>query len=286
MRNRDRPAPAGGAGSPQRAATVSIGSAPGWWAALADLVWPASCPGCGLTGASAAPACAACLTAFAVTPLPTAPDPRPAWLPALWSVADYDGRARAVLLAYKEHGARRLAGPLGAALGAALGTALASAPAAGATAAQRSSVVVVVPMPSSPVARRSRGEDPTLRLARTAVIRLRARGQPVTLLPALVQSRGLRDQAGLSATDRIRNLSGGLRVRPSAVRSLETASAVLLADDIVTTGATLAEATRALRACDVAVSGAAVVAATRRHSLTAAHPMIGRGRLRDQRDGD
>lgn len=251
---------------------------------MADLLWPASCPGCGLTGAGAAPACAACLTAFTGAPLPTAPDPRPAWLPALWAVADYDGRARAVLLAYKEHGTRRLAGPLGTALATALDAALDTALAA-ASATPRPGRCVVVPMPSSAAARRSRGEDPMLRLARTAVRRLRATGQPVTLLPALVQSRGLRDQAGLSATDRMRNLSGGLRVRPGALRSL-AGSTVLLADDIVTTGATLAEATRVLRAGDVSVAGAAVVAATRRHRVAAAGTMIGWGRLRGHRDGD
>lgn len=168
-----------------------------------------------------------------------------------------------MLLAYKEHGVRRLAGPLGTALAA--GLAAASSGSSGSPGSPGSHCVVV-PMPSSAAARRSRGEDPTLRLARVAAGVLRSGGRPARLLPALEQSPGVRDQAGLSASDRVRNLSGGLRMRPSAIRWLRASPTVLLADDIVTTGATLAEATRVLQAGDIAVAGAAVVAATRRQT--------------------
>lgn len=236
---------------------------PGWCAELADLIWPATCPGCGATGAGAAPACPGCLAAFSTPAYRTVPIPRPACLPAVWAVADYQGSAREVLVAYKEHGRRRLAGPLGAALAAGLSAAL---EAAGGLPPACAASCVVVPMPSSAAARRSRGDDPTRRLASAAVRRLRAGGVPAQLLPALRQLPGVVDQAGLSAEARLRNLTGMLQVRPAAMPPLRAAAAVLLADDIVTTGATLAEATRVLQAGNCAVTGAAVVAATRRRA--------------------
>jgi predicted amidophosphoribosyltransferase len=121
-----------------------------------------------------------------------------------------------------------------------------------------------VPMPSSATARRARGADPTWHLVATAVRHLRAGGTPVRVLPALRQSRAVADQAELSARGRAANLRGALEVRSGAVPLLAGAGAVVLADDIVTTGATLAEAARALVAVGVAVRGAAVVAATQR----------------------
>ena len=233
--------------------------------ALLDLVWPAACPGCGTLGADTAPACSACLSVLTARPSPTAPLPSPPLLPPLWTVTDYDGPTRALLVAYKEEGRHRLARPLGAALAAALGAALdAQRPQRRGGSGRSEPRVLVVPMPSSATARRARGADPTWHLVATAVRHLRAGGTPVRVLPALRQSRAVADQAELSARGRAANLRGALEVRSGAVPLHAGAGAVVLADDIVTTGATLAEAARALVAVGVAVRGAAVVAATQR----------------------
>ena len=71
----------------------------------------------------------------------------------------------------------------------------------------------------------------------------------------------MRDQAGLDARARRANLSGGFRLR----RRLPAGGPVVLIDDLVTTGSTLAEAARVLRASGVPVLGAAAAATERRH---------------------
>jgi predicted amidophosphoribosyltransferase len=101
-----------------------------------------------------------------------------------------------------------------------------------------------------------------LRMARVAAARLRASGRAAAVLPALTHRRKVADQAGLGRGARAENLDGALAVRASTARLLGERPVVLL-DDVMTSGATLAEAARALRAAGNAPVGAAVLAATR-----------------------
>ena len=68
------------------------------------------------------------------------------------------------------------------------------------------------------------------------------------------------DQVGLDAGERSDNLTGALAVPFGGARLL-TAGPVVLVDDLMTTGASLAEAARAVRAANGLVSGGAVIAA-------------------------
>ena len=70
------------------------------------------------------------------------------------------------------------------------------------------------------------------------------------------------DQAGLGAAQRRANLEGRFRAR--APRSSRPAGAVLLVDDVVTSGATLREAQRALEESGWSPRAAVTLAATRR----------------------
>jgi orotate phosphoribosyltransferase len=72
----------------------------------------------------------------------------------------------------------------------------------------------------------------------------------------------------LSAAERAANLANRMRAAPGAA-----GRPVLLVDDIVTTGATLAEASRALRAAGWQVCGAAVIAATKLRRSEQRRPM-------------
>jgi predicted amidophosphoribosyltransferase len=118
-----------------------------------------------------------------------------------------------------------------------------------------------VPVPSARRAVAARGHDPVRRMALAAAGELRRGGRPARVLPVLRQRRTVADQAGLDARRRWANLAGALGTVAGAGRLLEEGPVVVV-DDLVTTGASLAEAARALGRAGGRVAGAAVVAAS------------------------
>jgi predicted amidophosphoribosyltransferase len=196
-------------------------------------------------------------------PTPTPPD-----LPPPFAVADYAGPTRSLLLAYKEDGVVGLQSVLGPAL----------AESVVAATAGQSRGLILVPVPSSRAARRARGDDVVARLARRAARVLRARRYEIRVVKALTHTRRVADSAGLTSAERSTNLARAFRVRGGALAAL-TGRPVILVDDLVTTGATLAECTRTLRTGGVVVHAAATVAATRRDLS------IARGGLHNARAG-
>ncbi|MFG3103023.1 ComF family protein [Streptomyces sp. NPDC048182] len=215
----------------------------GWWREMADLVLPAECEGCGRAGAVLCSRCRAALTG--TEPWRARPDPEPPGLPAVHAATRYGDEVRAALLAHKERGALALTGPLGAALAGAVRAGSAAAregPAAGRGA------VLLVPVPSARRAVRARGHDPVRRIALAAAGELRRSGTPARVLAVLRQRHAVADQSGLAARERLENLRGALAVVRGGGRLLSGGGPVVLVDDLMTTGASLAEAARAVRA--------------------------------------
>ncbi|WP_329580623.1 phosphoribosyltransferase family protein [Kitasatospora sp. NBC_01250] len=224
--------------------------------ALLDLLLPASCAGCGEPGSQLCPVCRALLAGLRAAPAAAHPTP-PGLLP-LHSCAVYRDPLRRLLIAHKERGALRLAGPLGAVLAEAVRGALTEA-----APGPHRHPVLLVPVPSARHAVRARGQDATRRLARSAAGRLGRTGLPCRVAPVLRQHRPVADQAGLGAGQRRANLHRALAVPPRFHTALRGRRLVLV-DDLVTTGASLAEAARALRAAGAPPLAAATVAATAR----------------------
>ncbi len=260
----------------------------GWWDVprlFADLAFPQDCAGCARPGPALCPACASALAGPALL---TWPVPAPTGLPPPYAVAPYDGLARAVLLAHKEHARFALAHPLGVALATAIAAAAGvggARPGAGLPAGGISGSGAVgpgldggvdgfgvVPVPSRRAAVRRRGHDPTRRLVLAAVRELRSYGHQVAWLPVLRYARPVADQAGLTAAERTANMAGALRL-PERYARLIRDRVIVVADDVITTGATLAEAARTLAGYGARVVGVATIAATPRHM--AAHSLRG-----------
>lgn len=210
---------------------------------LVELVLPRRCPGCGRAGEALCPRCAVALRGVgrldgtAADALPA----EPTGVPVAAGPA-YRDEAVALVHAWKEAGRRDLAPALAGVLAAAVRL----LPATG-------EGLLLVPVPSRRSAVRRRGEDVVADLARRAAVLLTAGDVPAGSEPLLRQVRPVADQAGLDASGRRANVHGAfaaVRARPGAV---------VVVDDVLTTGASAAEAVRALHCAQMSVVGVAAV---------------------------
>jgi ComF family protein len=216
-----------------------------------DLALPARCPGCGAEGP---PICAACLPALdARLELPAGiaiglPSDVPPPLLQLEWCAPFTGLIRNALHELKYAGEKRLAAPLGEAIARRWRRAGAGGD-------------LLVPVPVHADRARARGYDQAELIARAAALEL---GLPCAAI--LERARATIAQFDLDRSARATNVDGAFRLRPRVTPAATTDQRrplagrwIILIDDVVTTGATLAACAKPLiEAGAIGVSAATV----------------------------
>jgi predicted amidophosphoribosyltransferase len=207
---------------------------------MLDLVLPLECGGC---GAPATRWCSVCAQELAVKPdQPHLITPRvDPGVPVL-SLGRYAGARRDAIVAVKEHGRADLIAPLAAALKQGIDRLLAWG--------VIDTPLTVIPAPTRRSSARRRGGDPVTRIARQATAGL----DTIGVVQALRLRGMVRDSVGLSGADRQRNIAGRVKL----IKPLR--GAVLVVDDIVTTGATAAESVRILHVAGAHVAAVLAIA--------------------------
>ncbi len=233
---------------PARSPAAALGSA---LVQAAGLALPVGCAGCGRPDLAL---CRPCLHALVGpgSPVARVTGSGPPWWPPdlpLHCVTAYRGPVREALVAWKDHGRADLTPAVGAGLARAVRSLLREVVCAGPV---LDGPVLAVPVPSAGARVRERGAD---------LVAAAARRGPLPVAAVLRQGRGAADQAGLDREQRRANLAGRVRCTSAGARAV-AGRAVVLVDDVATTGASLAEAARAVTAVGGRVVGAATLAAT------------------------
>jgi predicted amidophosphoribosyltransferase len=248
---------------------------------LADLVLPRDCAGCGAPDRAVCPRCA---SAFAVPSGGVAPEPplTPAQRELLGalpvaSCVPFEGEVAQLIHRWKDGGRRDLTDVLAEPLARAVAGVVTRAVPAGSA-----GEVLLVPVPTSRAAVRRRGGDVMAALTGDACRRLRAgpawapagvRWRPSL---ALARRRRTADQAGLDLERRAANVGHAFAARRSPPTDHEGGTGAVdgggcvVVDDVLTSGASAAEAIRALRARGWRVLGVATVCATPRRARSTA----------------
>ncbi|MEE2521372.1 phosphoribosyltransferase family protein [Pseudarthrobacter sp. J75] len=233
------------------------------WHELCALVLPVDCVACGAEDEALCAGCRQRVRKLTGSPFRAEADAAAlvgfdgaTLLPVVASGVYRDELAQSIL-AFKKHGQYQLRTELANALLKAINAGLPPVPAGAAS-------VCLVPVPSSASAYRRRGFSPVQLLLSGLrwrlgsipvkdVLRVRGRGRAVA---------GHSGQKGLGRGDRASRVKGSMRVGKFH-RNTIAGRHCLLVDDVLTTGATLAEAARALHAAGGIVRGAVVLASAR-----------------------
>ena len=221
---------------------------------VADLTLSRACVACGEIGSVLCSACKVSLIRVhrhEIRPWGTPSPHQQAGSGPVVVASTYDGAARRVIIAHKEHGVLGLTQVLGSMLAVSI-AALGEGPFA------------VVPIPPHRDAVRRRGIDTLGAIADRATGELRAAGWCANAVPLLRRRADGGRHVGRSAPERRAAVQDTMAVDDRMISRLVLGEGLIVVDDVVTTGATVWEAVRTLWASGLAVEGIAAVAGTER----------------------
>lgn len=233
--------------------------------ALLDLVVPLECAACRRPGTRWCARCDRALRRLAPVggvDVGVGGSTRPGLQVRAWG--SYAAPLDAVVTAWKDDGRRDLSVLLAPLLAQSVHAALDAAIGGESFGSPAGRPYLLVPVPSSRASVRRRGDAPLEGLVAAALRQLPpAIAARLRLVRALAHERVVVDQSRLGTERRRENLSGAMAVG-ARWRGCVEGRRCMVVDDVVTTGATLAEAARALRAAGASEVEAAVIAATPR----------------------
>ena len=214
---------------------------------LKDLIYPNICICCGKTGAIVCPNCS---EYWLANPKKSKVDGN-----ILFFVTTYNEITSPVILAAKEAGnadsveliARSIASSISFAI---LNLGI-------------SQPINLVTIPSQLSAIRRRGRDHIKDLVQEVITQLNEQNIDAIYLPILKPMKKSKDQSNLNGLERKENMSNAFIVKSSPISQ----SAVILIDDLVTTGASIQEGVRALAEAKITVDAVVTACAVGRNSL-------------------
>ena len=214
---------------------------------LKELIYPNICLSCGKTGAKI---CHNCSKYWLAKPNKSKIENN-----YLFFVATYDESTSPIILAAKESGSREAVKLIARSIACSISFAISNL--------DISKPINLITIPSQLSAIRKRGRDHIKDLVLEVIIQLDQQNIDAIYLPILKPIKKIKDQSNLNGLQRKENMSHAFIAKSSPISQ----SAVILIDDLVTTGASVQEGVRALAEAKITIDAVVTACAVGRNSL-------------------